>query len=340
MKNNHLNGLARSLHDFFCDYLPGLRGMSSHTIQSYRDSLVLLLRFLASEKNHDPATLDLDNISPEDVIAFLNHLEKERRNTVSTRNVRLAAIHAFFRYVTAQFPDRMEQTQRILGIPLKRTRSHLIDYLEYDEICAVLSSVDRSVPQGRRDYVLLVVMFNTGARVQEIVDLRARDFQLIRPFQVLLYGKGRKVRICPLWPQTAQIIREFFTERGLDLSSNALVFLNQRGEPLTRFGVRYILTKQIECAKKITPTLAGKKLHPHSMRHSTAIHLLKSGVDLYTISHWLGHASINTTNKYATIDLEMKRKALAQAEPPKGYPQEVHSAWRSDATILEWLESL
>lgn len=339
MKNNHLNGLARSLHDFFRDYLPGLRGMSSHTIQSYRDALVLLLRFLASKKNHNPATLDLDDISPEDVIAFLNHLEKERHNTVSTRNVRLAALHAFFRYVTAQFPDRLEQAQRILGIPFKRTRSETIDYLEYDEICAVLSSVNRSLPQGRRDYVLLVVMFNTGARVQEIIDLRARDFQLIRPFQVRLCGKGRKVRICPLWPQTAQIIRDFFIETGLDISSNTPVFLNQRGEPLTRFGVRYILIRQIECAKKTTPTLSGKKLHPHSMRHSTAIHLLKSGVDLYTISHWLGHASINTTNKYATIDLEMKREALAQAESPKGYPQ-VPTTWRNNATILDWLESL
>jgi site-specific recombinase XerD len=214
-----------------------------------------------------------------------------------------------------------------------------VDYLEFDELQAIFNSVDRSKPDGRRDYTLLVTMFNTGARVQEILDLRAHDLQLTRPFQVRLWGKGRKVRICPIWPQTSEVLHKFCSEIRLDLHSDAPVFLNHRGDPLTRYGVRYILAKQCKRAKKVTPTLANKHLHPHSMRHSTAIHMLKSGIDIVTISQWLGHASINTTNRYAKIDLEMKRDAIAKAEPPNPHPN-LTSTWKNDASILDWLESL
>lgn len=339
MKKSCPNALARSLREFLSEHLPGLRGLSPHTLQSYRDTFVLLLRFLAASGECDPAVLDLDAITPEAVMAFLDHLEKERRNTSATRNVRLAAIHAFFRFVAAQLPDRLEQAQRILGIPFKRNRSQPIDYLEYSEIQTVLAQVDRSTPDGRRDYALLALMFNTGARVQEVLHLRTQDLQLIRPFQVRLQGKGQKVRICPLWPQTAEVLRNFCAEKQMDLRSDLPLFLNQRGEPLTRFGVRYILAKHCQRAQSSHPTLAGKRLHPHSMRHSTAIHLLKAGVDLATISHWLGHASINTTNKYATIDLEMKREALARVKPPND-ELKIPAPWRQDASLLEWLESL
>jgi len=182
-------------------------------------------------------------------------------------------------------------------------------------------------------------MFNTGARVQEIIDLRVSDCQLIKPFQVRLSGKGRKVRICPLWPQTAEVLRGLCADRALPHHASTRLFLNHRGEPLTRFGVRYILARQCKQAQTICPSLTQKRLHPHSMRHSTAIYLLKSGVDLVTVSHWLGHASINTTNRYATIDMEMKREAIAKAEPPYEHPQ-IPGAWRTDASILAWLESL
>jgi site-specific recombinase XerD len=333
------NALARALQAFFTDYLPRLRGLSPHTLHSYRDTLVLLLRFLASSKGIEPARLDLGDILPEDVVNFLSHLENTRHNKTSTRNVRLAAIHAFFHHVAAQYPDRLEQAQRILSIPLKRAETQPVDYLEYEEIRAVLESVDRATPDGRRDYALLATMFNTGARVQEIIDLRVSDCQLIKPFQVRLSGKGRKVRICPLWPQTAEILRGLCAERDLPHHASTPLFLNHRGEPLTRFGVRYILARQCKCAQTICPSLAHKRLHPHSMRHSTAIYLLKSGVDLVTVSHWLGHASINTTNRYATIDMEMKREAIAKAEPPYEHPQ-MPGAWRTDSSILAWLESL
>ncbi len=333
------NTLARALQLFFTDYLPQLRGLSPHTLHSYRDTLLLLLRFLATSKEIETARLDLGDILPEDVVAFLCHLEHTRHNKTSTRNVRLAAIHTFFYYVAAQFPERLEQAQRILSIPLKRAETQPVDYLEYEEIRAVLESVDRATPYGRRDYALLAPMFNTGARVQEIIDLRVSDCQLNKPFQVRLSGKGRKVRICPLWPQTTEVLRHLCAERGLPHHASTPLFLNHRGEPLTRFGVRYILARYCERARTICPSLSRKRLHPHSMRHSTAIYLLKSGVDLVTISHWLGHASINTTNRYATIDMEMKREAIAKAEPPFEHPQ-MPGAWRTDASILAWLESL
>jgi len=333
------NALARALRTFFVDYLPRLRGLSPHTIHSYRDTLVLLLRFLTASKGIEPARLDLGDILPEDVIDFLNDLEDTRHNKISTRNVRLAAIHAFFHHVAALFPEHLEQAQRMLCIPLKRADTQPVDYLEYEEIRAVLESVDRTTVDGRRDYALLATLFNTGARVQEIIDLRVADCQLIKPFQVRLSGKGRKVRICPLWPQTAEILRDLCAERGIPLDANTWLFLNHRGESLTRFGVRYILAHQCDRAKEKCPSLARKRLHPHSMRHSTAIYLLKSGVDLVTVSQWLGHASINTTNRYATIDMEMKREAIAKAEPPHGHPQ-MPPAWQTDTSILAWLESL
>jgi integrase/recombinase XerD len=333
------NTLARSLRQFFSDYLPAIRGLSPHTMQSYRDTLVLLLRFVAQAKQLDPVRLRLTDLLPEDVLAFLKHLETERHNKTSTRNVRLAAIHAFFRHVATHCPEHLEQAQRILSIPIKRAQTQPIDYLNYQELCAVFESVDRSHAHGRRDYALLVTMFNTGARVQEIVDLKVGDLQLTKLFQVRLCGKGRKVRLCPIWPQTADLLRRLCDETGIADQANAPLFRNHRGEPLTRYGIRYILARHWHRAKATCPSLVGKRLHPHSMRHSTAIHLLKSGVDLVTVSHWLGHASINTTNRYTAIDLEMKREAIARAEPPYRHPQ-MSGAWRQDHSILEWLESL
>jgi site-specific recombinase XerD len=333
------NALARAVHSFFEDYIPTLRGLSPNTLLSYRDTLMLLLRFLATSRKVDPVALDLDVITPEAVLEFLNYLEKERHNKVSSRNVRLAAIHAFFRCVSFQMPERIEQAQRILGVPFKRTSSRSIQYLEYEEICAVLDSIDRKAPEGLRDYALLALMFNTGARVQEIVDLNADALALESQPQVRIFGKGRRTRICPLWPQTAQVIKDFVTKANLDLHSTAPVFCNQRRERLTRFGIRYILAKYCRRASVTCSSLTTKRLHPHSARHSCAIYLLKSGVGMPNISKWLGHTSCETTNRYATVDLEMKRQALAKVTAPRtsfGPPPQ----WRQEASVIEWLESL
>lgn len=333
------NALARVLRGFFTDHLPHVRGSSPHTVLSYRDTLVLFLRFVADQRKRSVSQLDLDDLGPSEVLAFLEHLETHRHNLVATRNVRLAAIHAFFRYCATADPTRVEHCQRVLAIPFKRTGSRPIEYFEYDEIQAVLASVDRTTADGRRDYALLATMFNTGARVQEIVTLCIRDLQLEALAQVRLYGKGRKERWCPLWPQTMEILRAWLGEAGRDFSPDQPLFRNHRGERLTRFGVRYLLRKYCARAQVAQPSLGRKRLHPHSMRHSAAVHLLRSGVEIATISQWLGHASVATTNRYATVDLEMKRKAIEQARPTDFGPAGP-AAWRTDASILEWLEAL
>jgi len=332
------NDLGRALRAFFADHLPRVRGASPHTVQSYRDSLVLLLRFVSAREKRSVAQLDLDHLRPQQVLDFLQYLEANRQSSSTTRNVRLAAIHAFFRYCAMEYPARLDQCQRVLAVPFKRTGSRPVDYFEYDEIQGVLATVERSTADGRRDYALLATMFNTGARVQEIVTLRVADLRLETPQQVRLYGKGRKERICPLWPQTVDLLRALLAERGREPQSDQPVFRNHRGERLTRFGVRYLLQKYCTRAQATVPTLRGRRLHPHSMRHSTAVHLLGAGVDLTTISHWLGHASVTTTNRYATVDLETKRKAIEQARPTDFATGP--ALWRTDASVLAWLEAL
>jgi site-specific recombinase XerD len=299
---------AGSLRHFFSEYLPHVRGLSLHTIRSYRDAFSLLIRFMIGKWQRSVASLDLDDIDPDLILAFLDHLQDNRGNKAVTRNVRLAAIHAFFRYLAGRIPERFGQSQQILAIP-------------------------------RRDYVLISTMFNTGGRVQEILDLRPCDLQLLRPFHARLFGKGSKERLCPLWPQTARLLRDLISERGLDRHSQEPLFLNHRGQPLSRYGVRYILGKYCDRATLASPSLATKRLHPHSMRHTTAVHLLKAGVDLVTISHWLGHASVETTNRYASVDLETKREAISKIEPTPRRARR-KPAWRTDPSLLEWLEAI
>jgi site-specific recombinase XerD len=332
------NALARALHGFFREYLPEQRGLSRHTVLSYRDTLALLLRFVSKTQRQPPSGLDIDSVSSETVLSFLHYLEKERGNKVSSRNVRLSAIHAFFRYVSIYSPERLHQAQSILAIPFKRAATRPIDYFEYEEIQAVLQSVRRDTLAGRRDYALLALMFNTGGRVQEIVDLNLSDLQLQSPLQVQLHGKGRKTRICPLWPQTGKILKGFIAEAAASPDPHWPIFRNQRGERLTRFGIRYILNKYCRSAASAHPSLGKKRLHPHSMRHSTAVHLLKSGVELPSISHWLGHASIATTGRYAKVDLEMKREALARAAMFADCL--TPSTWRQSRSVLDWLAKL
>lgn len=331
--------LARALRGFFADHLPRVCGMSPHTVRSYRDALMLLLRFLATRHQRPVVELDLHHLTPDDILAFLDHLEADRANGAATRNARLAAIHAFARYAAASHPEHLELCQRLLAVPFKRARPRVVEYLEADEIRALLAAPDRATADGRRDHALLLTLFNTGARVQEIVDLRPCDLQLVRPLQVRLRGKGRKERMCPLWPQTAATLHALLAEHGVDPSATQPLFRNRRGETLTRFGVRYLLRKHADTARTATTTLAAKRVHPHVMRHTTAVHLLQAGVDLVTISHWLGHASIETTNRYAAVDLQMKRAALAKAGPIGEFDPAL-AAWRSDASILQWLEAL
>jgi integrase/recombinase XerD len=343
MKAYQPTGLGRSIVRFFQEYLPTLRGMSRHTIQSYRDGMILFLGFAAKDCRRPIEALDLADITADRVGHFLAFLEVERENAIATRNARLAAIHTFARFLIAENPDHMTALQQVLGIPFKRgARAAPIEYLEKSEIEALLARMDRKTPAGRRDYAMFSLMFNTGARVQEILDLRVRDLRLDPPCQVRLAGKGNKVRLCPIWPRTAQLLKDLIQKQspGSENPADQPVFLNGRGAAMTRFGVRYLLQKYIAAGVNAAPTLAGKRIHPHSLRHTTAIHLLKAGVDFATISQWLGHASLNTTMRYARADIDLKRQALAQVfpevlAPPKGGAFVFH-----DDGITGWLRRL
>ena len=334
---NHPDVLALAIRRFLGDYLPQQRAFSAHTIRSYRDSLKLLLQFTAGPKRR-VADLTVADLTPVKILAFLDHLEQHRGNGATTRNVRLSAFHSFFDYLGAGWPEHLDQARRVLAITFKRTTHRTIDYLEAEELRTILAQIDRRTAWGRRDYVLLALMFNTGARVHEIVALQATDLRLSAPPSVKFLGKGRRERICPLWPETARLLQQHLTDTGLDPQDPQALFRNHRGTPLTRFGARLILQRHVERAATVLPALKRKRIHPHSLRHGTAVHLLKSGVDLSTIAHWLGHTSLNTTHKYVTIDLEAKRAAIAKAEPvgkSKRLPR-----WRTDHDLLTWLASL
>jgi len=308
MKPIYPNNLGRALVSFFQDYLPAHRGMSANTVRSYRDAIVLFLRFLTQHTGQPVESLEVGDLRPDRVTSFLAQLEDKRGNRVATRNARLAALHTLAKFLVTEHPQHMSTLQAVLAVPFKRgARSMPMEYLEQEEVAALLASIDRSTALGQRDYALFALMFNTGARVQEILDLHASDVRLDPPAQVRLTGKGNKVRICPIWSSTAQLLRPL-CPLSIQNGTARPLFANHRGEPLTRFGVRYLLRRYMELASRKHPTLRGRSIHPHSLRHTTAIHLLKAGVDFASISQWLGHASLNTTMVYTRADLDLKRQ--------------------------------
>lgn len=330
--------LARALRGFFTENLPEVRGLSRHTALAYRDALKLLLRFLEARLGRSATSFDFPDLAPDHLLAFLAHLETARGNCAATRNSRLAALHAFARYAAAHHPEHLELCQRILAIPFKRTDRRLTEHLDATELQALLDAPE-ATPDGRRDYALLLALYNTGARVQEILDLRPCDLQLERPWQALLRGKGGKPRWCPLWSQTVQALQTLLRETGRSPADAEPLFRNRRGQTLTRFGVRYILHKHADVASRSVATLAGKRLHPHVLRHTAATHFLQAKVDLVTISRWLGHADIATTGRYLAVDLETKRAAVQQVQPAPTAAAAT-ATWQEDAGVLAWLESL
>jgi site-specific recombinase XerD len=335
--------LGRDLVQFFEDYLPVQRGLSPHTIRSYRDALVLLLQFASRDTKRPIERLDVTDLTAERVAKFLASLEADRHNGIATRNARLGAIHVFARFIATHRPEHLGSLQRIIGTPFKRgAREAPIEYLERGEMDALLRSIDRSTRLGQRDYALFALMFNTGARVQEVLDLRVRDVRLEAPAQVRLLGKGRKTRVCPLWPATARLLQGLMAEAAASAEDPAsrLLFTNARGGPLTRYGVRYLLRRYVKKAARVAPTLNGKKLHPHSLRHSTAVALLKAGVDFATISQWLGHAGLNTTMRYARADLDLKRQALSQVFPDALAPPRGGRLLMDGSDLVGWLRRI
>jgi len=343
MKRSRPTDLGVSITRFFEEYLPGQRGMSVHTIRSYRDAVVLMLQFAARDSRRGVEQLSIKDLTAERVLKFLKFLETDRHNSIATRNARLGALHVLARFLASERPEYLATLQRVINLPFKRgARDAPIEYPDGAEMNALLKSIDRARPAGQRDYALFALMFNTGARVQEILNLRRRDVRLDAPCQVRLLGKGNKERLCPLWPATARLLRDLVGSSPTSNAdpSDALLFTNARGQQLTRFGVRYLLRKYVATASRAAPTLRDKHLHPHSLRHGTAIALLKSGVDFATISQWLGHASLNTTMRYARADIDLKRQALSQVFPDALPPPQGGRLMINGSELIPWLRRL
>lgn len=341
MNPDRSNEFGRALTGFFREYLPALRGMSRHTLCAYRDAIVLYLRFVADHAGRRVEDLDLDAFTVEHVSKFLTYLEQKRHNSIATRNARLAALHTLARFLASEHPQHLAELQRVLGLPFKRgARQAPIEYLESAEVKALLAQIDQSSVMGQRDYALFALMFNTGARVQEILDLRRCDIRVDSPCQVRLKGKGSRVRLCPIWPQTAKLLEELRQHSSCPHDPDAILFVNRHGGKLTRFGVRYLLQKYVTAGAETVATLKEKRLHPHCIRHTTAVALLKSGVDFATISQWLGHVSLNTTMIYAHVDLDLKRQALAQVFPDVLPAPRIGHLAIPEIDIMTWLRRL
>jgi site-specific recombinase XerD len=324
------------LHAFFYERLVQQRNVSSHTVRSYRDAWRLFLRFIAARHSHAVADLTLADLTAVEVAAFLQHSEVDRGVSVGTRNCRLAALRSFFHFVADREPAAISQCVEVLNIPTKKTVKPARWDLEVTEIEAILAQPDRQCPEGQRDHALLFFLYNTGARIQEALDVCPASIRFDAPSCVRLLGKGRKERICPLWPETVALLKALLGRHPR--AGDEPLFVNRYGAPLSASGVRFKLAQYVKAAARTVPTLASKKVSPHQFRHATAVHLVASGVDVTVIRSWLGHANLDTTNYYAQANLETKRKALETLAPSS--KDKRPTRWKRDANVLAWLDSL
>ena len=339
MSNTAARELFALVESFFTEYLPRQRGSSQHTVRAYRDALKLLFEFTAQRSGRQIASLELGDLDVDAITGFLDHIEINRSNSAATRNCRRAALRSFFKHLIRNDLAHSRQYTRVLAIPSKKARQRPATYLEADDVRAIIARPDQRTIDGWRDYALLLFLYNCGARVSEVTGVLWSDLQLVPPRQVRLRGKGRKERLVPLWRDTADALHRL---RSMAMSADQqYVFVNRHGQPLTRDGVAYILQKYASAvAMEERPTLAHKRITPHVLRHSCAVALLQSGTDVTVIRDYLGHASVATTGRYITTNLQMKRDALetfwehAGIEPARAKP------WKPKPDLLAFLQSL
>ena len=324
------------LHAFFHEWLGQQRNLSRHTVVSYRDTWRLFLRF-ASERHHRPIVdLSLSDLNAKVILAFLQHIEEDRKVSIGTRNCRLSALRAFFAFVAHREPAAVAQCADIARIPSKKNNRPAMCYLEADEVAEILKQPDRSKLEGQRDHTLLAFLYNTGARIQEALEVRLSDLRFESPAQVRLFGKGRKERICPLWPETVALLKSLLKRQPRD--EQEPIFVNCYGRPLGAAGVRFKLKRYVQAAAKTAPSLVKKNISPHKFRHGAGVMLVAAGVDVTVIRNLFGHSRLDTTNLYARANLETKRRALEKIEvsmrpgkPPR---------WKADPQLMVWLDSL
>ena len=327
--------LAPWIHRFLLEYLVNDRNLAHNTQKSYRDTLVLFLPFVAKKCGKSLDKLAIEDIGADTIRQFLLDLEQKRGCSISTRNQRLAALHALARFIGERNPEHIVWLAEIRSVPFKKTSSPSMAYLEKQEMDALLNAPNSQRSQGRRDHALLLFLYNSGARANEAAQLTIADLDLDAPPSVTLMGKGGKVRRCPLWPQTASRLAPLIAGREI----HEPVFLNHRRQHITRFGIRALVKRSVQDACRKLPGLSAKPISTHTIRHTTAVHLLRSGVDINTIRAWLGHVSLNTTHIYAEVDLEMKAKALAKCEVPQS-PEVTVEHWSRNSALLTFLKSL
>jgi integrase/recombinase XerD len=337
MKRSRPDSLLTHVQNFFEGHLRQVLGVSQHTIKAYRDSLRLFFLFLAKRKKCTIADLRLEDLQSEKVLAFLLHIESERKNQPATRNLRLVAIRSFAMHLLSHDLTHAAQYRRILSIPTKRAVRHPASYLEPEEVKEIIKQIPEKGFNNVRDRALLLFLYNTGARISEALEIRSHDIHLDRPRQVRIMGKGKRERICPLWAETATSLRRLI---GFSDSLGQPIFTNRRKEKISRDGAAYILAKYARRAAEAMPSLRSKRITPHTLRHSCAIALLQSGVDLTVIRDYLGHASISTTGHYVTSNLQMKRKVLQAFWKRAGLDSRASSKWNPSPDLLAFLESL
>lgn len=327
------------LHAFFEDHLKIQKGLSSATIKSYRDGLQLFLKFLAAKRRCQLTRIKLEDLTFDRVQEFLVTLETERHNHTRSRNQRLTALRVFFDYIASRSPEMWSQAERVALIPSKRVSPPRTFYLERDDVEEMFERMRSDHPLCLRDRTLLLFLYNTGARVQEVADLRRNNLELEHG-RVHLHGKGDKWRSCPLWNQSVILLKQLLGNQD-DSSPEAPVFLSQRGQALTRFGIYKIVRRHTSYVNERKKAPDQPAISPHTFRHTAAAHLLEAGVDVNVIRAWLGHNSLETTNRYAEINIAMKEKALQACDlTPKSEIGRTKVIWRDDPALLKWLQSL
>jgi integrase/recombinase XerD len=330
-QNNPLPGLVQN---FFAQYLAMDRGLSPCTIASYRDTFRLLFAYVEGKTGRIASAQCLEDWDAPQILGFLEQLEKQRGCCARTRNARLAALHCFMRHVAQRQPKFLALAGRVLAIPSKRHVQPLLGFLTAEQIQAILEAPSAATPSGQRDRLLFQLLYNTGARVSEIVALNREDVATGNCQSLTLHGKGRKHRQVPLWPKTARQLRQWLEQ--LPPAPSTPVFTNRFGKRLSRFGIEKRLHGAAQRASKVCPSLRGRPVSPHVFRHTTAMHLLQSGVDITVIALWLGHESIFTTHKYIEADLEMKKKTLSHLQAPKS----ALSTFKPKDELLAFLDRL
>jgi len=330
--------LGPLIQSFFIDHLPLQKGLRLASIRSYRDTIRLFLHFVSEQQRRPIARLSIQDLSFEQVLAFLNHLEQQRGNAVRTRNQRRAALNTFFAYLALRTPEMLAACQQIAAIPVKRTSLPETHYLEREEVAALFRSLPKEGHFALRDRTLLLFLYNTGARAQEVADLRVEHLDLKPPAKVQLHGKGDKWRVCPLWEETVKHLRQLLDERRA--MPKETVFCAARNQPLTRFGIYKIVRRH--AAPWDTHGPQPRRITPHLFRHTAAVHLLESGVEINVIRCWLGHVSLDTTSRYAELTLRAKAKALNACALGSDISvvSRTRTAWKDDKSLLEWLDAL